>query len=90
MNKEQNMTKINKIDSFGDSRRFILETMIALRDGEIEVNKGMAIAANMKVLNDNIQMEINAAKLCLLAQREGHNFGSIVQMGKKLIGNDPA
>jgi len=48
----------------------------------------MAIAASMKVLNDNIQCEINAAKLCLIADDRGHNFGKIVKMGQQLIGED--
>jgi hypothetical protein len=78
--------RIKTIENFGDARRFILQTMIQLRDNEIPVSTGMAIAANMKVLNDNIQAEINAAKLSLLAQEKGHDFGRIVQMGKKQIG----
>ena len=83
-----NSQKINHIDSFGDARRLILQTMIQLRDGELPVSTGMAIAANMKVLNDNIQAEINAAKLSILAQKEGHDFGVISKMGKRLISNE--
>lgn len=83
----QESQPIRKIDSFGDARKFILQTMIQLRDGNIPVATGMAIAANMKVLNDNIQAEINAAKLSLLAQEKGHEFGKVVSMGKRLIGD---
>jgi hypothetical protein len=78
---------IRVIENYGDARRLILQTMIQLRDGEIPVATGMAIAANMKVLNDNLQAEINAAKLCLLAEERGHDFGKIVGMGKRLIAN---
>lgn len=93
MNIQDNLTtsnaeKIRHIDNFGDARRLILQTMIQLRDGELPVTTGMAIAANMKVLNDNIQMEINAAKLSILAQKEGHDFGAIAKMGKRLISNE--
>ena len=84
------MNKIKTIDNFGDARRLILQTMIQLRDGEIPVATGMAIAANMKVLNDNIQCEINAAKLSILAKEKGHDFGRIVQMGQSVIGSDEA
>ncbi|MDP3875882.1 MAG: hypothetical protein Q8Q50_02765 [Methylobacter sp.] len=82
------MSKITSIDNFGDARRFILETMIQLRDGNISVSTGMAIAASMKVLNDNIQCEINAAKLSILAQKEGHNFGAVARMGRLVIDSD--
>lgn len=72
----------------GDSRRIIVETIIALKSGEMPASTGMAIAANMKVLNDSIQIEINAAKMAITAQQLGHDFGRVVGMGQRLIGND--
>ena len=77
---------ISVIENCGDARKFILETMINIRDGKIPVNAGLAIAANTKVLNDNMQIEINAAKVKILSTAQGHNFGEISQMGKTLIG----
>lgn len=74
--------------TFGDVRRMILDTIVALRDDKMDVNRGMAIAAHFKMLNDNIQVEINAAKMCLASKDEAHNFGRIVGMGQRLIGND--
>jgi hypothetical protein len=82
------MLLIKEISTYGDARRMVLQTMIQLRDGEIEINRGMAIAANMKVLNDNLQAEINAAKLSLLAHEKGHDFGKICAMGHRLIADD--
>lgn len=73
--------------TFGDVRRMILDTIVALRDDKMDVNRGMAIAANFKVLNDNIQTEINAAKMCLASKDEAHNFGRMVGMGQRYIGN---
>ena len=72
--------------TFGDSRLLILKTIMELRDGTMDVSRGMAIAANMKVLNDSVQTEINAAKMTILAQKEGYGFGKIVGMGQKVIG----
>ena len=83
--KRELSTNLKTIETFGDARRLILETMIQLRDGDIPINTGMAIAANMKVLNDNIQTEINAAKLSMLAQEKGLNFGRLVEMGTRFI-----
>lgn len=86
--KERNLsTTVYKIDTFGDARRLILETMIQLRDGSIPITTGMAIAANMKVLNDNIQCEINASKLAMLAHENAHRFGEVVSMGQRTISN---
>ena len=80
--------EIERVETFGDVRRLILQTIMQIRDGGLDVRQGMVVAANMKVLNDNIQCEINAAKLCLLAEERGHSFGRMVSMGRKKIGNN--
>lgn len=79
----------NPLRTMGDVRRLILDTVMDLRSGSMDIGRGMAIAANMKVLNDNIQVEINAAKMALLTDGRAHNFGRVVGMGQRLIGNDP-
>lgn len=76
--------------TFGDARKIIIDTIIQLRDGTMETGRGMAIAANMKVLNDNVQTEINAAKLALLTEGRAYSFGRVVQMGQRLIGGQSA
>ena len=78
---------IEQLTTFGDVRRMILTTIVALRDEKMDVSRGMAIAANFKVLNDNMQVEINAAKMAMLTEGKAHNFGRIVGMGQRLIGN---
>ena len=84
---ESKIMDIEQLTTFGDVRRMILNTIVALRDDKMDVSRGMAIAANFKVLNDNIQVEINAAKMALASKNEAHNFGRIVGMGQRLIGN---
>jgi len=78
----------NQLMTFGDARRIIIDTILQLRSGSMNASTGMAIAANMKVLNDNVQTEINAAKMALATEGKAHNFGRIVGMGQRLIGND--
>lgn len=82
--------EVEQIMSFGDVRRIIVQTIADLRNGTVSPTLGMAIAANMKVLNDNVQTEINAAKVAMLAHEKGHDFGRVVGMGKRLIGGDGA
>jgi hypothetical protein len=78
----------NQLATFGDVRRSILETIQALKAGDMDVSRGMAIAANFKVLNDSVQVEINAAKMALATEGKAHSFGRIVGMGRRLIAND--
>jgi len=73
--------------TFGDARRIIIETIMHLRSGEMNATTGMAIAANMKVLNDSVQTEINATKLALATEGRAHNFGKVVSMGQLYIGS---
>lgn len=79
--------EVEQLTTFGDVRRMILNTIVALRDDKMDVSRGMALAANFKVLNDNVQVEINAAKMAMLTEGKAHSFGRIVGMGQKLIGN---
>jgi len=79
--------EVTSVSTFGDARRLIIQTIMQLRDGGLDVQQGMAIAANMKVLNENIQCEINAAKMVLAAEEKGHKFGNMVHMGQRLIGS---
>lgn len=78
----------NQLATFGDTRRLILDTIQALKSGDMDVSRGMAIAASMKVLNDNVQVEINAAKMALATEGKAHQFGRVVGMGQRMIGND--
>ena len=73
--------------TFGDARRIIIETIMHLRSGEMNAATGMAIAANMKVLNDSVQTEINATKLALATEGRTHNFCKVVSMGQRYIGS---
>jgi hypothetical protein len=78
----------NQLMTFGDVRRSILDTIQALKSGDMDVSRGMALASNLKVLNDNVQVEINAAKMAMATEGKAHNFGRLVGMGQRLIGND--
>lgn len=76
------------IRTTGDARRLILDTIQKLHTGEAEIGRSMAIFAGMKVLNDSLQVEINAAKTAMQASKEGHDFGKVVSMGVRVIASE--
>lgn len=78
--------QVNEMRTFGDVRRMMLDTIVALRDDKMGVDRGMAIAANFKVLNDNILAEVAAAKMSHITRAEAHSFGQVVAMGQRSIG----
>lgn len=74
--------------TFGDTRKLIIDTIMELKSGKMDISRGMAIAANMKVLNDSIQVEINAAKLSLSASQNGKDFGEIMKLGRRPLADE--
>lgn len=80
------MKVVNKDpQTFADVRKMIIDTIVALQADEMDSTRGMAIAANFKVLNDNIFAEIGVTKLSLATEGKAHTFGSVVRMGQRLI-----
>lgn len=80
--------KSEDVRTFGDVRRLLVETLVNLQNREIDVSRAMAIAATVKVLNENVQVEINAAKLALATEGRAHAFGRVVGMGRRLIASE--
>jgi hypothetical protein len=81
---------MSEIITFGDVRKVIVDTILELKSGTMDISRGMAIAANIKTLNDNIQAEINAAKVSIRADEVGKNFGEVLSLGRRpILGNDP-
>lgn len=78
---------VNRLATFADQRRDILETIQMVKRGEMTSNVGMTVASLHKVLNENMQVEINVVKLQNTMGKEGAKFVEIVGMGKMLIGN---
>lgn len=74
--------------TFGDARNMIVQTIIELRKGSIKPELGIAIAANMKVLNDSIAVEIKAARLSIDAERLGKDFGGVLKLGRRSISGE--
>lgn len=76
-----------QIMTFGDTRRIIIDTVPQVRSGTLSAAQGAAVADLMDALVKNVQVEINAAKMALATEGKAHNFGRIVGMGQRLIGN---
>jgi len=77
-----------QIMTFGDTRRIIIDTVLQVRSGTMTPSQGAAVAGLMDALVKNVQVEINAAKLAIQTEGKAHNFGRVVGMGQRLIGND--
>jgi hypothetical protein len=76
---------LNEINDFGAARKFILDCMVQVREGTLPPSAINALINGMKVVNENIQAEVNVAKVSLLYEKEGKKFAENVVMGKTKI-----
>ena len=79
---------IQEVTSFGDVRRLIIETIIGIREGSLGPMQGAAMAANFKELNNNINAEINAAKMAVITEGKAHEFGKVMRLGTQYIADN--
>lgn len=73
------------IRTSGDVRRFIAQSMVEIRSGELPVDKGLAIAALAKELTASMQAEVNVAKLKEALRQSGADLGKTTHLGSLLI-----
>jgi len=85
-----NKNLIQKVQTSGEMRQFIIEVMMGVRDGRITACDAQAMISGMKEINSSMQVEINAAKIWMQASKEGYSLGkSMKKIGKStIIGND--
>ena len=80
------MNEVQEINDFGAARKFILDSLILIRDGKIPPKTVNTMINGLKVVNENVQVEVNVAKVSLLYAEKGKEFTKIVEMGKTSIG----
>lgn len=76
------------IQSSGDIRRFLAQTMLDIRTGAVSVEKGLAIATLSKEITASLQAEVNVAKVRVAMLQGGRNMGQLTQLGRLEIGQD--
>lgn len=74
--------------TFGQIRDRLAQTIDALYEEKMTPERGLAIAANAKVLNDNVLAEIKANDVARRTSNELHRFGRVIGMGRRKIGDD--
>ena len=73
------------IRTSGDIRRLLAQTMVDVKSGELDVNKGMAIAALSKEITASLQAEVNVAKVRVAMLNSGQSIGNLTHLGKMII-----
>jgi Cys-tRNA synthase (O-phospho-L-seryl-tRNA:Cys-tRNA synthase) len=73
------------IRTSGDIRRFVAQTMVDVKYGDLSDSKGLVIAALSKEITSSLQVEINVAKVRLEMLKTGQSIGSLTHLGKMII-----
>ncbi|MGZ8220027.1 MAG: hypothetical protein ACXWT0_00115 [Methylobacter sp.] len=79
--------KITVPENFGEIRQLILQSIVDMRNKDITQGEAQTTFMGIKVLNDNINSEINVAKLAIQTQNSAHKFGRVVRLGKQTVGD---
>jgi len=73
------------VETVGDSRKLILEVMMAVKEGAMPADRATCVIEGMEAINKSIQVEVNAAKMSLMAAAAGKDFGEVVRLGQRKI-----
>ncbi len=73
----------------GSTRKLILDSIQAVKDGTLEVSRATAMAALFKELNGSMQASISAAKVELLMHEKGRSFMKTVALGRQIVESTP-
>ena len=76
------------MNTSGDIRRLLADTMVQVKNGTLSTDKGLAIATLSKELTASMQVEVNVAKVKVAMLNTGKAMGEITTMGKLVIGDD--
>jgi hypothetical protein len=76
------------IQSSGDIRRILAQTMLEIRSGDISVEKGLAIAQLSKEITSSLQIEVNVAKVRVAMLAAGQNMGKLTKLGRLIIDDE--
>lgn len=82
------LTPENPPKTDGDVRRLILETIMGVRDGSLDVSQGAVMAQNFKELNANMSNSINLAKLALNVEATGRKFVNTIRLGQQEVSGE--
>ena len=76
------------INTAGDLRRLMAQTMADIRSGDVSVDKATCIAALAKEINSSLLAECKVAKVRMDILATGKTMGEVTHLGKMLIGDD--
>lgn len=71
-------TPFPKIVTSGDLRSFLLDVMVGVRDGTVEVQKASVITKLAQQTTENMYAELKARKMALDAGQTADNVGGLV------------
>lgn len=79
---------LNEImNTSGDIRRLLADTMLQVKNGTLPVERALAVAAISKELTASMQAEVNVAKVRVAMLTAGKSMGEITTMGRLIIGD---
>lgn len=79
----------NPMQTTGDIRRLLADTLADLKSGDLSVDRGMAIAAVGKVMNDSLATEIKLHQVNNTLLESGRKMAELTHLGRAVIADAP-
>lgn len=73
------------IRTSGDVRRTLAQTLTDVRNGNLDVSRGLCVAALAKEITASMQVEVNVAKVRIAVSASGADLGKVTQLGRLVI-----
>lgn len=80
------LTNMQQVNTQGDIRRIVSNSLLALARKEISATDLEAMAKGLDSISNSLNAEIKVAKTALDLRDRGGNIGEIVHLGTLLIG----
>lgn len=84
----ESLAGIDQVSTFGDIRRIIGQSLLALARKEISAADITAMAKGVDAISNSLNAEISLAKTAHELRESGAEIGKIVKLGQTLIGSD--
>lgn len=76
------------IQTSGDLRRVLAQSISDIRTKKMDVDQGKAVAMLAKEITASIQTEVNVAKVRQYMLDIGHDLGKVTHLGKLVVSDD--
>ena len=83
----ESLADMQAVETNGDLRRIVANTMLALVRKEVSATDLEALAKGLDSISNSLNAEVKVAKTRIELREKGADLGKVVHLGRMVIGN---